>query len=129
MKKCGRCGITKRGAEFNQDKYAKTGLRSQCKECMVKERVRLRDHYKAWRDTAERKAWYSSYRKEQYAKNKVKIDARNAARKLERTNCEACSNIDVHGHHDDYAKPLEVRWLCPKCHRDWHNENGSGLNG
>ena len=30
--------------------------------------------------------------------------------------------------HDDYAKPLSVRWLCGKCHTAWHQENGEGLN-
>ncbi len=39
-------------------------------------------------------------------------------------NCEDCNknvprNI-LHGHHEDYSKPLEVNWLCPPCHGDKH---------
>jgi ribosomal protein S27AE len=36
--------------------------------------------------------------------------------------CERCSAGNVHAHHDDYSKPLEVRWLCPKDHRARHRE-------
>ena len=43
--------------------------------------------------------------------------------------CEECGKeIKLHGHHDDYSKYLEVRWLCNDCHKQWHRENGEALN-
>lgn len=42
--------------------------------------------------------------------------------------CEVCYNTNVHAHHDDYNKPLEVRWLCPIHHKEWHDKNGEALN-
>lgn len=37
--------------------------------------------------------------------------------------CEGCgAEKRLHGHHEDYAKPLEVRWLCAQCHKDRHRE-------
>ena len=34
--------------------------------------------------------------------------------------CEVCGRERVFAHHDDYSKPLVVRWLCPSCHLAWH---------
>lgn len=36
--------------------------------------------------------------------------------------CEQCGKVPnrLHGHHEDYTKPLKVIWLCPACHRSRH---------
>jgi hypothetical protein len=45
--------------------------------------------------------------------------------KLKPTACEDCgTKKNLHGHHDDYAKPLVVRWLCGVCHRKTHGARG-----
>jgi excisionase family DNA binding protein len=34
--------------------------------------------------------------------------------------CEACGSPDAEKHHDDYGKPLMVRWRCRACHLALH---------
>lgn len=49
---------------------------------------------------------------------------RNALRSgmIEVKNCEVCqSNENLEAHHDDYSRPLDVRWLCRKHHVEHHN--------
>lgn len=36
--------------------------------------------------------------------------------------CEICGDKEVQGHHPDYSKPLDVRWLCKKHHQEHHNK-------
>lgn len=40
--------------------------------------------------------------------------------------CELCNSTDVQKHHDDYTKPLAVRWLCRDCHLDLHRSEKRG---
>jgi ribosomal protein S27AE len=48
-----------------------------------------------------------------------------------KTHCEKCGDTGtmkdgrsaIQAHHDDYTKPLEVRWLCQRCHHEWHKTN------
>jgi hypothetical protein len=45
--------------------------------------------------------------------------------------CEVCGAVGtmsdgrnlVQAHHDDYNKPLSVRWLCQPHHHEWHKNN------
>ena len=45
--------------------------------------------------------------------------------------CQVCGNDgkfqdgrrEVQSHHDNYNEPLEVTWLCQKCHFRWHVKN------
>ncbi len=40
--------------------------------------------------------------------------------RMSRGEWEVCGMTNAHAHHDDYAKPLDVRWLCPVHHREHH---------
>lgn len=42
--------------------------------------------------------------------------------KLQRLPCEVCGEKKVDAHHDDYSKPLDVRWLCRKHHAEHHTK-------
>jgi hypothetical protein len=122
-KTCGRCRRDLLTSEFNVDRHAKSGLRSQCKECMTLERSARRDQAKAWRGKPEVRAWYRAYRVAGGERERLQRAARNAARALPRQPCEKCGAQKAHAHHDDYSKPLVVRWLCPADHVEWHRNN------
>jgi hypothetical protein len=106
----------------------------------VKMKACAHEHYLAQRDNPEikelRKIEAANYRKQnrekfnQRARERYHIlsvvvkKARHAifigvrSGKLKKSNkCEVCGEKGkLHGHHDDYSKPYEVRWLCESCH-------------
>jgi len=152
MKKCNTCF-----KELDESLFYKG--HAKCKECYIKkvkiyahinqDRIRSYEKQRSMLPhRVELRAKYAKTKKGKDAVNKAKkrylehnlikrashIMLGNAIRdgKVTRKNtCETCGTHSnrIHGHHDDYSKPLDVRWLCAKCHSKWHKENGSGLNG
>jgi hypothetical protein len=56
-------------------------------------------------------------------KKKARLITRYCVRKgyLKEMPCEVCGiNEHVEAHHDDYSKPMDIRWLCRKHHREHH---------
>jgi hypothetical protein len=139
MKECMKCGESKPFSEFYKHKAMKDGFLNKCKSCARKDAIDNRnskiDYYREYDRSRPRRGSVEAtkrYRDE----NPVKYHAHSLINNLVRTrkiikpsSCESCgSSTGVEGHHDDYAKPLEVRWLCSVCHKKWHKENGEGLN-
>ena len=56
----------------------------------------------------------AKYPEKARARNMVK-DAIKAGR-LVKGPCEVCGTDKIESHHDDYNKPLEVRWFCHQHH-------------
>lgn len=83
---------------------------------------------KAYAQTPEGKAAGNRAKRAFIERNPLKRAAHvmvgNALRdgRLVRQPCEACGEC-AQAHHDDYSKPLEVRWLCTTHHAEWHKHN------
>lgn len=125
---CRFCQTEKQPSDFYD------GVASRCKDChkaAMKVR-RLTDPYVQEYDRLRSK---TPKRKEQAARIRVRwrqehpdaYRAQNAVNnairdgKLKKRPCAICgTETGVHGHHKDYAKPLEVTWLCAKCHHRIH---------
>ena len=56
------------------------------------------------------------------------VALRSALRRglLSREACEVCGEARTDGHHDDYDRPMLVRWLCRKHHRAHHSATRTG---
>lgn len=43
--------------------------------------------------------------------------------KLKQEPCTKCGDLNSQMHHHDYTKPLEIEWLCRRCHLAAHAGN------
>jgi hypothetical protein len=139
-KPCTICGDVKPLSAYRRKAGGKLGRMGQCKACSNKRldgwRTRTRD-----RRLAYNREYYATEHGRQVTRrwqerNPVKRrvaylfkQALERGQLVRPSACEWCGEKrKTEGHHPDYAKPLEVEWLCRKCHKAWHRQHGEGLN-
>jgi hypothetical protein len=135
MKQCFKCGETKPLAAFYTHSRMADGHLNKCKECTKRD---VGVHYQATRpeqalyerkraQTPDRKQQQSKHQRQGRTKHRNRYLARaavgNAVKdgRIKKQPCETCGTIEgVEAHHDDYSKPLDVRWLCFAHHCQTH---------
>ena len=135
-KTCFKCHRVLPIGEFYKHPLMGDGHLGKCKDCTkrdVRERYVLtrpeRAEYEQKRcRRPERKRQILEYARKRRAahpeKTRAYIALQRAIRSgnLVRQPCEVCGEVKVQAHHDDYLKPLDVRWLCFKHHREVHGQ-------
>lgn len=130
-KPCKKCGKTKLLTCFYPCKILRDGRRNECRVCAalaqrisraenpVREAEYRRRNYDSKRKTAQTKKHRAQFPEKTAAHNAVArgiMTGRIVVQPCE--NCESTTN--VHGHHDDYSKRLDIRWLCHTHHMELH---------
>ncbi len=59
--------------------------------------------------------------KEQKQKARIEVNKALATGRLSKKPCEECGVLSVEAHHPNYAKPLNVVWLCKQHHSAEHS--------
>jgi hypothetical protein len=152
MKKCFKCDAIKPLDEFYKHSQMKDGRLNKCKECTKKdsskhradnlEYCRAYDRKRAnlphrldlkkkvtqtWLKDGRHTAVTSKYRQNHPEKYKAHLMVKSAINKgtIKRgTMCGHCGmkTEKIQAHHPDYSKPLEVEWLCVRCHGLVHHK-------
>ena len=107
------------------------GYLNKCKECTRTgvtlnrlEKIEKYREYDRERGNRQSPEYLREYRKANPEKYAAHTSVNNAIRdgKLFKGSCEVCgSDEGIHAHHEDYDKPLEVKWLCPVHHKAEHS--------
>jgi len=130
---CTRCGRTLPLSEFSPCPHGKYGRYSRCKRCQALiARIRRAngagsgDAHRRWRDrnraaaAAAARRWKQRHPDRERAHYAVRAAVLGGLlRRPDR--CEGCGRpAPVVAHHADYARPLDVEWLCRWCHARRH---------
>lgn len=130
-KTCFKCGLEQPITEFYRHPMMGDGRLGKCKTCTkrdVSENYRAkRPKYAAYErernKRPERRKAAMEYAKHQDPQKRLARSLTGSAIKCGRLvpqPCEVCGSKNVQAHHDDYNKPLDVRWLCWVHHMAHH---------
>ena len=146
MKKCFKCGAVKETTEFYKHPQMSDGFLGKCKECTKKDsskrradnlescqaydrarcmqpqRVELRRKVSKARVAdgrqAESQRRYKDNHPDRYITHNTLHNAKRDGKIYQPKECSECGieTKNLEAHHEDYSKPLDVKWLCIPCH-------------
>lgn len=145
MKTCFKCNETKPYSEFYKHSQMGDGYLGKCKSCTKTDVTGNRNnnlsYYREYdsirsktdkrkeclkrtvkKETASRlsRAWSQRNIHKKRSQSKVQTAISNGMIQKP-SRCVIClEEGQIQGHHPDYSKPLEVMWLCVKCHAKIH---------
>lgn len=148
---CRRCGEDKPIEQFTKAQRCKFGRAHTCRACTAaiaqewaeKNRAQSREIKRKWRSNNPQKQRTSEASYRDSHRDDIRARSRNYEKKnldkkrchkmvhyaidrgrmVRPTSCPKCGKQkDIHAHHEDYSKPLEVQWLCSTCHVRLHKE-------
>lgn len=124
LNKCKECVNAESKVRLDNKKLNPEWVVAEAKRCREKQRKALAN------GTATKipklaqqvfgRAWVERNRKKRSAQQAIQNAVRDG--RAVKGPCEKCGSLDSEGHHEDYSKPLEVIWLCPKHHGERHVE-------
>lgn len=124
MISCPACERSLPRSSFGVDTSRKSGLQRLCRECR---RAANKKDYKRNKKRQKKFNKEIAFTMERVSHMIVARGLRNF--EIEPHPCEVCDSMEnVVAHHDDYSKPLVVRWLCRTHHKEWHDKNGPGAH-
>ena len=132
-KRCFKCGKRRARSEFYAHPQMGDGLLGKCKECTKRDvaaHIRVKRQDPEWLAAERARCVEKSIRlgpsyKEKFPdRHRARILLSNAVRRgkvVKPRSCERChKRCSPDGHHEDYGKPLNVMWLCRRCHTAEH---------
>ena len=124
VSRCTTCLVEKPVTEFGPWSARPRGIVYRCRECYNAYSREVR-----WPKRKTQETYKAKHRKAQrrYAAKRPEVQrahslARNRKAELKQSECSECGATEnLHMHHPDYSKPLEVVTLCVPCHERVHH--------
>lgn len=133
-KPCFVCGVPKPLEDYYRHPETADGRLHLCKDChRARMKVRrltnpkVQEYDRARKHRPERVVLRKKLEDRWSKQHPLAVKAHRAVQyavqtgRLMKTPCALCGQTEhLHAHHRDYAKPLDVVWLCAKCHHRLH---------
>jgi hypothetical protein len=110
-------------------KFRRDSKNKRCSFCKVNPRLPYHNYCESCKSEVHRKwldanggQWHYYSTRGQRAKLIARryINTQIQRGKLKRQPCEVCGCLETQAHHNDYDKPMDIRWLCKEHHDALH---------